>query len=73
MKKRTARKVFNRVSSDYPAIKRYKMSTVARALTLCVGMECKPKDAFVVCGLAHLVAKGALDPFIQQTDQELAS
>lgn len=45
MKRRTARKIFQRLSEDATARQRYKASTLARAFTAVVGVECRPKDA----------------------------
>lgn len=45
MKKRTARKIFKRLSADAQASQQYKATTVAQVFTTIIGIECRPKDA----------------------------
>ena len=74
MKRRQANKIFARLSRDFRLVKKYKQSTAALAVSKSLGMYCPPRDVFVICGLAQLIAEGRLDlSLARQSNIELAS
>ncbi len=73
MRIRTARKIVERVSHDFKSVCGYKRSTLAKAVTTLTGVYCKPRDGFIASGLIHLIQTGELQPYIVQSNTELAS
>jgi hypothetical protein len=73
MKARQARKIANRLMTDFRSVNQYKMTTMAAALNRCYRIHVDPKDARVVCGIAHLTSSGILDEYTTPSNLDLAA
>lgn len=78
MKRRTARKIVNRLGDDWGSSTGYKRATMAKALSTVFGVHVTAKQAYTAFGLLFLIRSGMLNwepihSYANQSNMELAS